>query len=57
MGLGIKHRRTCIDFCNIVSSVATDAIDCVFLGVVTQLVGLWFNSKPLGKIGTMQIVR
>ena len=40
----------------IVSSVAIGAMQCVFLGVVKQLVGLWFNSKHNGKSGTMEVV-
>ena len=33
---------------DIVNGIAIDAKHCVFLGVVKQLVGLWFNSKHSG---------
>ena len=33
---------------DIVNGIAIDAMHCVFLGVVKQLVGLWFNSKHSG---------
>lgn len=33
---------------HIVNGIAIDAMHCVFLGVVKQLVGLWFNSKHSG---------
>lgn len=34
---------------DIVSGIAIDAMHCVFLGVVKQLVGLWFNPKHSGQ--------
>ncbi|XP_074629306.1 uncharacterized protein LOC141886900 [Acropora palmata] len=34
---------------DIVNGIAIDAMHCVFLGVVKQLVGLWFNSKHSGE--------
>ena len=33
----------------IVSGVGIDSMHCVFLGVVKQLLGLWFNSKHSGQ--------
>ena len=34
---------------DIVNGIGIDAMHCVFLGVVKQLVGLWFNSKHSGQ--------
>lgn len=34
---------------DIVSGIAIDAMHCVYLGVVKQLVGLWFTSKHSGQ--------
>lgn len=34
---------------DIVNGIAIDAMHCVYLGVVKQLVGLWFNSKHSGQ--------
>lgn len=34
---------------DIVSSIGIDTMHCVYLGVVKQLVGLWFNSKHNGQ--------
>lgn len=34
---------------DIVNGIGIDAMHCVFLGVVKQLVGLWFNSKYSGQ--------
>lgn len=34
---------------DIVSGVGIDAMHCVYLGVVKQLVGLWFNPKHSGQ--------
>lgn len=32
-----------------VNGIGIDSMHCVFLGVVKQLVGLWFNSKHSGQ--------
>ena len=34
---------------DIVNGIGIDSMHCVFLGVVKQLVGLWFNSKHSGQ--------
>ena len=34
---------------DIVRGIAIDTMHCVYLGVVKQLVGLWFNSKHSGQ--------
>lgn len=34
---------------DIVSGIGIDAMHCIFLGVVKQLVGLWFDSKHSGQ--------
>lgn len=34
---------------DIVNGIAIDAMHCVYLGVVKQLLGLWFNSKHSGQ--------
>ena len=34
---------------DIVSGIGIDTMHCVYLGVVKQLVGLWFNSKHNGQ--------
>ena len=34
---------------DIVNGIGIDAMHCIFLGVVKQLVGLWFDSKHSGQ--------
>jgi len=34
---------------DIVNGIAIDSMHCVYLGVVKQLIGLWFNSKHSGQ--------
>lgn len=34
---------------DIVNGIGIDSMHCIFLGVVKQLIGLWFNSKHCGE--------
>lgn len=48
---GIKAPSPLLQLPNfdVVSGIAIDVMHCVYLGVVKQLIGLWFNSKHSGQ--------